>query len=403
LAEPIQIAYLVSRYPTASHTFILREIAALREMGFDIRVVAIRGADRPPEQMTEAERREQASTFVVLPARAGFFLAHLLTLVRRPLGYLRGLATALDWGRWDLAALLHHLIYFAEAVQVGFEVERAGLRHIHSHFSSTVGVLAATVFSKDLSITIHGSDEFIDVAGFHMREKVARARFIVAISRYGASQIMRASDARDWDKIEVCPLGVDPSLFSPGPAREPAARLHVISVGRLASVKAYQILIGACRRLVSSGSDIRLHLVGSGPECERLEQCAAHAGIADRVVFEGTRNQDEVIALYRQSDIFALSSFAEGVPVVLMEAMALEIPCVSTWVTGIPELIRNGIDGLLVPPGDEEALAAALARLVSDRDLRRRLGKSGRERVLERYDLARNTAELGRIFRRRLA
>jgi len=147
---------------------------------------------------------------------------------------------------------------------------------------------------------------------------------------------------------------------------------------------------------------ICLRFVGDGPDRSSLEADVAARGLGAAVVFEGAVNQDRIRALYAQADAFALASFAEGIPVVLMEAMAMEIPCVTTWITGIPELIRNGVDGLLVPPSDDAALAQALAVLMDDAAVRRRLGAAGRTRVLEAYNLSRNTERLAAIFRRRL-
>ena len=199
------------------------------------------------------------------------------------------------------------------------------------------------------------------------------------------------------------PLGVDLIVFSPRPFRENPAPFEVICVGRLAPAKAQQILIQATETLVKEGYDVRLRLVGDGPDRHRLEQYVTACKLSKHVVFEGALNQDRVRELYRQADIFALASFAEGVPVVLMEAMAMEIPCVATCITGIPELIRDGLDGLLVPPSDASALAEAIARLMDDANLRRRLGLAGRRRVLEKYDLTRNTERQARLFRQRIA
>lgn len=403
MPAPIHIAYLVSRYPATNHTFILREIVSLREQGFQIDVISIRGDDRGSSKLTAVERREKELVTTILPVAWPFVQAQLATLFGSPLRYLRGLAYALLLGGWDLKAALFHLIYFLEAVVVGHIMRVRGIGHMHSHFSSTVGLLAARTFDLGLSITIHGPDEFNDVIGFHMREKVAQSRFLTTISHYASSQVMRATDPEFWSKVEVSRLGVDVSVFAPRPAREGGDRARIIFVGRLAPVKAQQVLIAACARLLAGGRPLELHLVGSGPDRERLERYAASLGIGDKVIFEGARNQDEVVELYRQSDLFALASFAEGVPVVLMEAMAMEVPCVATWVNGIPELIRDGEEGLLIAPSSVEQLAAAMERMLADPALSRRLAQAGRRRVLAEYNLEENIGRLAEIFRRRLA
>lgn len=402
MPENIRVAYIVSRYPAINHTFILREVLALRSLGFDLQVIAIRGDDRPSGLLTVTERLEQERTFVVLPFGWHFVAGHVLTALRRPRGYVAGLWLACKMGGLKVRSILYHVIYFAEAVVAGQAARQAGYRHIHSHFSSTVALLAARIFDLELSLTVHGPDEFRDVVAFRMQEKVAHSRFVSTISHYARSQIMQASDPADWHKIEVCRLGVDPSVFIPGPYYGVASGFRIICVGRLAPVKAQRLLIAACGWLISAGWNLHLHLVGSGPDLDSLQQLAAATGIAENVVFDGGRNQDEVIALYRQSDVFAIASFAEGVPVVLMEAMAMEIPCVAPWVNGVPELIRNHEEGLLVAPSDVEGLAKAIETLLKNPDLRRRLGSAGRQRVLRDYNLSTNAALLAQVFRKYL-
>jgi glycosyltransferase involved in cell wall biosynthesis len=375
-------------------------MVSLRSLGFDIHVIAIRGADRPDDQMTEVERSERDRTFLVLPVGSHFLRAHAGTIVANPGGYAGGLLLAFRMSRYNPRSFFFHFIYFLEAVVAGYAAKKAGCRRIHSHFSSTVGLITARIFGLDLSITIHGPDEFRDTKGFAMQEKVANSRFISTISQYARSQIMLASDPADWSKIEICRLGVDSSIFTPRHDRGTDGAFRVICVGRLAPVKAQQILISACARLVSAGWKVNLHLVGSGPDLKRLQQFARTSGMENNVIFEGPRNQDEVIALYRQSDVFALASFGEGVPVVLMEAMAMEIPCVATWVNGIPELIRNDREGLLVAPSDVEGLAQAIEQLLKSPELRQRLGAAGRQQVLQRYELRTNIGILAEIFRK---
>src|SRR5260370_5112919 len=281
-------------------------------------------------------------------------------------------------------------------------MSRLGLGHVHSHFASTLELFLARVFPITFSATIHGSGEFDDVAVSYLAERVGHAALVCPISHYGASQLMRASDSRYWDKVEVTPVGVDTGVFVPPLDRGNSERFEVLFVGRLVHAKGLQILLAAAHRLVREGRRIRLRLVGDGPERPGLERRIAELSLELNVELMGSLNQDRLRQLYRESDLFVLTSFAEGVPVVLMEAMAMEIPCVATWITGVPELIRHGIDGWLVAPGDFEEAADAIAHLMDDPILRRRLGSSARERILEKYDLDRNTANLAEVFKRRL-
>jgi glycosyltransferase involved in cell wall biosynthesis len=403
-AGKLRLAYLVSQYPTLSHTFILREIRALRELGCEIEVITIRPSDRPPDQLGPEEREEAARTWTVLRAGPGSFLAaHARALLTHPLRYFGGMGFAIRLARLNPVKTLFNLIYFAEAVVAGWRIHRRGFQHLHTHFSSTVALFAARVFPLTFSATIHGSDEFIDPTGFYLPEKVAAARFLVTISHYGRSQLMRVSRPEHWRKIEVSPLGVDPSRFQPAPRAEHLGRFEILSVGRLVSVKGYPVLIDAVGALVKKGrASIHLRLAGDGPERAALEQWISAHALQAHVTLEGACTQERVRELYRDADVFALSSFAEGVPVVLMEAMAMEVACVAPWITGIPELIRHGVDGLLVPAADVNALAEAIERLMDDASLRSALGRAGRARVLECYDLSRNTSRLCEIYTARL-
>jgi len=219
---PIRLAYLVSQYPAVNHTHILREIRGLRELGFEVHVASIRPPDRPKEQLTAVEKEEARSTFTVLRAGPIAILgAHLATFLRRPLKYLSGMAYAIRLAGANLRAAISNLFYFAEAIVAGRHFERLAVTHVHTHFSSTVALLLARVFPIPWSATIHGSAEFEDAAGFYLREKVASAQFVRAISDYGASQLMRASDPEHWPKIEVVRLGVDTAIFTPRPAPAP--------------------------------------------------------------------------------------------------------------------------------------------------------------------------------------
>jgi len=395
-----RIAYLVSQYPGVTHTFILREILELRRLGFDIHVASIRAPDRLLEQLSPEEQQEQRATFYVKPKRAAGILAlNLRMFFSRPVRYLRAIVYALRLAGLNARAALFNLAYLGEAAVVADWMRREHLTHVHMHFTSTVGLFALRLAPLRASVTMHGPDEFADPAGFYLTEKIRAFHLLCTISEYGRSQLMRHSDPGQWSKFHVARLGVDPTLYVPRPFRENPSPFEILFVGRLAPVKGPHILIAAFGRLVQQGRPVLLRLVGDGPERLRLERSVADRGLKLHVVFEGWQDAVRVRALYRQADIFSLPSLAEGIPVVLMEAMAMEIPCVTTRITGIPELIRDGVDGLLVNPSNEEELAAAVARLLDDADLRRRLGKSARARVVDDYDLRCNAGRLAGIFR----
>jgi glycosyltransferase involved in cell wall biosynthesis len=353
--------------------------------------------------MTAAEREEARSAYYVKNSGwARLMLAHVHTLVSRPGRYLRGLAAALGDRSGRRPQALYGLFYFAEAVAVGDWMKRRGLTHVHTHYASTVGFLVERIFPVTLSITFHGSAEFQNPAGFRVAEKVRASLFCCAISQYGVSQLMYSCDYLEWPKLELTTLGVDPDRFPPRPFRASPTPFQIVCVGQLAPVKGLPLLIAAMAALVQEGRHIRLRFAGDGSERMALQQDVENRGLSDRIWFEGNLNQDKLLDLYREADALVMSSFAEGLPVVLMEAMSMEIPCVAPWVNGIPEIVTHETDGLLVPPGDAEALARAIARLMDDAELRRTLGQRARLKILEKFDLRRNTEHLADVFRRRL-
>jgi len=284
-------------------------------------------------------------------------------------------------------------------------MQRVGQRHVHVHLASqaaSVGLYVHHVFRVGYSITVHGPDEFYDAKGQNLQEKIAAADFICCISFFARSQLMKFSPYVHWKKLVVSRLGVNPDLFSPSPKRVAPDVFEVLCVGRLTGAKGQHLLIDAVDKLASQGRSVRLRVVGSGPDEASLKAHAAETGRPDLVVFEGAVNQDHIRTLYRAADIFCIASFAEGIPVVLMEAMAMEIPCVTTHITGIPELIRNGVDGMLVAASDVDGLAEAMAKLMDDPELRMQIGRNGRARVLEHYDLRRSVEKLASIFIERI-
>jgi len=402
----VRLAYLVSEYPAVSHTFILREVRRLRTMNLDVRVASINSPRQTAGEMSADDRDEAATTFYI--KRAGVvaaFRAHLRAIARKPAAYLRGLIFALSLGGTDLRQLLYSIFYFTEALILGNWMEAHGLRHVHAHFAnaaSTVGLVTSRTFATGFSFTVHGPDEFYDVRGQRLSEKLEGASFVFCIGQFARSQLMKSSAVRNWSKIVVAPLGVDLKVFAKRPFRPAAEPFRILCVGRLVPAKGQHILIAATDRLMKGGRSVSLRFVGDGPDRVSLEREVECRKLGGHVFFEGNVNQDRIAQFYQEADVFALASFAEGIPVVLMEAMAMEIPCVSTEVAGIPELIRDGVDGLLVMPSDDRALAEAIGKLIDDQALRQRLGEAGRCRVMEKYDLDKNVERLKRLFIARL-
>lgn len=400
-----RIAYLMSHYPAVSHAFVLREIEALRREGVDVATISIRRA-RPEDLLAPADRREASTTHNILPTSARRLLrAHTRALLRAPGPYLSALGLALRTGSPGLRGRLWHLFYFAEGILLAEHCRAAGIDHVHAQFadSATDAAMLASHYlaaarpeeRTTWSLAVHGSVEFYNVIAYGLRVKLARASFAVAISDFGRSQLMTLSEPERWEHIHVVRCAVDTVAFRPPAGRSASATgAEVLCVGRLLPGKGLTLLLAAVAALRRAGLDVRLTLVGDGPARAALEETARREGVAEHVRFLGALGQDDVREHYAHADVFCLPSFAEGIPVVAMEAMAMELPVVSTRIMGLPELIEEGVDGILIRPGRTDELTAALEGLIRDPATRARLGRAGRAKIEREYESARSARAL---------
>ena len=408
----VRLAYLVGRYPKVSHTFIQREIAALRALGVEITTFSIW---RTPEHelLSHSDRREYERTRALLPPRLRESLRAQHRAAMRPWGYWTLVGHALALGPAGLRRLLLAGSWIVEAVALWDSLRSTGVRHIHAHFGGTaptVAMLAAELGNSaepdaavpwTWSFSVHGSDEFADVVRERLRAKIEAASFVVAISDFTRSQLMSLVDESHWSKLHVVHCGVDPAVFAPAEgSRMPRddSTLNVLTVGRLSHHKGYGVLLESLARLARDGIEIRATVVGEGPRRTQLEALADRLEVQDRITFAGAVGQDELPSYYAAADVFCLPSFVEGVPVVLMEAMASGTPVVTTAVMGIPELVVDGEHGLLVRPGRPDLFTAAIKRLAADPELRERMGRAARARVSDEFNLKRETARLRDLF-----
>jgi glycosyltransferase involved in cell wall biosynthesis len=391
-----RIAYLATLYPHLSHSFVQREVDALRARGLEIHTFALHRT-APEYVLTEADREAERSTYTVLPPRLRNFAgAHLRALLTGPAAYLRTLAFALSrppggsHGRW------WQLFYFLEAVPIWRECEKRGLTHVHAHFTSPSGDVAQLVARLGVerarpptwswSFSAHGTDIFNDGPA-SLAAKVSSASLVVCISDFGRSQLMRLAPEEQWEKVRVARCGLNGEWFQNGTPRRPERDLRLLTVGRLEREKGHSLLLEAISLLRKRLVPVRLEVVGDGSRLESLRRQAAALGISDRISFAGAVGQDRIRDHYGAADAFCLPSLGEGIPVVLMEAMACGLPVIATNMMGIPELVEDGVTGLLVTPGRPEDLAVAVERLARDRGLGRRFGEAGRRRVMEEFNL----------------
>jgi colanic acid/amylovoran biosynthesis glycosyltransferase len=403
---PLRVAYIMSRFPRLTETFILYEMLALEAQGICVEIYPLireKAAVVHPEAQALVERAHY-TPFFSLP----ILRANLRRLGRQPrayLGVLRDVVRA-TWG--SRRFFLRSLLLFPKAVFLAGEMTRAGVHHVHAHFASHPAAVAFIIHrltGLPYSFTAHGSDLHRDQ---HMlREKVREAAFTVAISDYNRDVILAAYGPEVADRLEVIHCGVDTARFAPRRNGHPAGAcgpLRLLCTGTLHAVKGQRYLIEAVARLRAEGLDVTCDFVGDGPDRAALAAQADQLGVAGAVRFHGAQTREQVIEHLRRADVVVAPSVPtadgrrEGIPVALMEALASGVPVVASRLSGIPELVVDGETGLLAPPGDVAALAAAVRRLYGDPALRRSLGTAGRAAVERDFDLKRNAAILAQRF-----
>ena len=396
------IAYLTGDYPKVSHTFILREVEALRANGLQVLTCSIR---QPPEAefKGQEELRARAETFYVIAAARnplGLLAAHGRTFLRSPGIWASTLALAIRMRSPGLKAFLWQFFYFLEAGVLAEHLRQKNVRHLHNHFgnsSCSVAVLAANLAGIPFSFTEHGPAIFFEVNTWALPEKIARAKFVVAITHFCRSQLMLFSKPEHWGKITIVHCGVDLSAYhraAPG-----AFGKRVAFVGRLDPVKGALLLVEAMAEVLKLHPDATLTLAGDGPARAPAEARAAALGISNAVHFAGFMTQGQVAELLANSDMLVLPSFAEGLPVVYMEALASRIPVVASRVAGVQELVEDGVTGYTIPPGDVATLTDRMLRLMASPDTARAMGEAGRKAVEAGFHITKEGTWLAEIFR----
>ncbi|HEX9037921.1 MAG TPA: glycosyltransferase [Ktedonobacterales bacterium] len=408
-ASAPSVAYLLKRYPRLSETFILHEMLALEARGARLRVYSMMN---PAEPIVHPDIQRLAAPVEYLPQVSLRYAptlarAHARLLWRAPLRYLRALGRALS--RRDPLAGLRH---FLRGGWLGLELERHGIRHLHAHFAhgpaataQFVSLLAGIPFS----FTAHAKDIYTTPRE-RVAERIREARFVVTCTGHNYIYLAHLVDDATAKRIHRIYHGVDLERFQlrGAPIANGGRPPLILAVGRLVEKKGLSYLVEACALLQSRGAAFRCQIVGSGPLKRDLEEQTAAAGLNGRVELLGARTQEELVGIYQEAMAVALPSVIlengdrDGIPNVLVEAMSMGIPVVATSVSGIPELIEDGRDGLLVEPRQPERLADALDSLLNDKQLRERLGANAHETVSARFDLARNAAYLEDCFTRAL-
>jgi colanic acid/amylovoran biosynthesis glycosyltransferase len=389
---PARVAYLVSRYPAPSHTFIRREVAALRRRGIVVQTFSIR-RPAPEDRQAAADRHEFESTWYVLPTNPlRLLVAHGLALVRTPLRYVATLGEALRHRVPGVKAFASALSYFVKAILLARELRRGGHDHLHNHFANgggTVGYLATRYLGIPWSLTLHGTSEFDYPFVLLLPEKIRAATFVACVSHFGRAQAMRVVEPEQWPKLSVVRCGIELDSLPERQKPTDGTLLRVVSVGRLSPEKGYVGLIAAFAKVIERGTRAELRLIGDGQERPRIKQEIERHRLESHCSLLGRLPEPDVLREVARADVFVLPSFMEGLPVVLMEALGLKVPVIAPCVAGIPELVEHGKTGLLFSPANWDELTEHILTLLADGGLRDRLAEAGRARIEAGFDATR--------------
>ena len=396
----MKIGYFTNIYPKTSHTFIRREIKALESMGFEVVRLALHQSP-DPHVNTEDILEDKVTTHLLsrsnrLPLLKWAFLG-VLSSPWRFLTTTFGYAFRREN---SLATFLKSFAYGMEAIALKHLSRRLELEHIHVHFGmnpATVGLLMRRMGGPPFSFTVHGPSDFDAPRELALREKVEAAEFVVAISNYCVAQLRRWAQIKHWHKIHIIGCTIDDAFLAGKPIISNTGEL--LFVGRLAPQKGLMTLIEAIGIAAERGSPAQVRLVGDGPLRSEIEQRVKELGLGGRVQLLGWRSEEEIRTLLAESSGFLLPSYGEGLPVVIMEAMAASRPVITTYIAGVPELVVEGVNGWLVPPADVHALAKAIQEFaVASAEELNALGTSARERVMTRHVVDTEIPKLARLF-----
>ncbi len=409
VSDTLRVGYFVWFYPVLSMTFVQREVAALRARGAEVLTMAVR---HPPLLHSETERQSARETWTIEGlGRGKAILDALKGLLRDPGCFLSTLLYSIveGWCRRSDAGVAKHLRYFGGAVLLAERLRSVEIDHLHVHMGD-VGADVARIVAKlernrrrprpfTWSMTVHGPDELLHPGRYKLRQKVEDADLVIAISEYARSQLVAMVSENQWSKIHVVHCGLDFDRWPGRTANRGSGPLRVLCVGRLQPQKGHSVLLMAAALLRDRGIDFEMTLAGDGPERGDIETRINCLRLGGRVRLIGAVGQSNIPSLFPRFDVFCLASVSEGLPVVLMEAMATGLPVVTTRITGIPELVEDNVSGLLVPPARPDQLASALERIHRDAALRQRLAVAGKAAVSKGFRIQDSAMALEEHFR----
>ncbi len=395
----MKIAYLMNQHPYASCTFIRREILELEKQEIDVTRFSIR---KPELALTDAaDQQEFQKTRFILGSKFDLLLDVVRVATSRPRQFLSAMRLAFKTGWKSDRGLLVNLVYLAEACSLLRGCAALGIDHVHAHFGTNATAVAMLCYSlggPSYSFTVHGPHEFDKPEAIALSEKIRHAAFVVAISSFTESQLFRWCGYSQWDKIHIVHCGVDDLFLSQPPVPLPQES-RLVCVGRLGEQKGHLLLVEAVSQLAAEGLKFKVVLVGDGPLRAQIQQRIDALNLHDYLEITGWATNAEVQQQILAAQVMVLPSFAEGLPVVLMESLALGRPVLSTYIAGIPELVEPGVCGWLVPSGSVTALAAAMRQVLQTplAELEE-MGRAGAERVTQFHSASVEAVRLAQLF-----
>ena len=397
----MRVTYIINQYPKVSHTFIRREILALERLGIEVQRISMRGWNE--KQFDADDVNEQAKTQYVLK-QGGFLLliSAIKTLLIRPIAFFAAFKLAIKMSFKADRSLIFHLIYLLEACQALEWSNKFNATHIHAHFGtnpSEVAMLMSVLGSKPFSFTVHGPEEFDRPQFLKIAEKINRSKFVVAISSFGKSQLQRWVDYSQWKKINIVHCGLESNFYNVETSAFPT-KPKLVCVGRLCEQKGQLLLIESAKKLADANVDFQLVLAGDGEMRQEIEELIKRYALQNRISITGWISSEAVRQHILDSQALVLPSFAEGLPVVIMEAMSLKRPVISTYIAGIPELVKHNENGWLCVAGDIDDLTQTLQQALSTSNERlQEMGNAAYKAVIARHDIDVETAKLANHFR----
>jgi len=391
----MKLVYIIGTYPSLTTTFIDREIRALRGWGVEVQVVSIR---RGQNQVSAEQEMLREGVIYLLPVSPfKLLMANLYFILFAPLRYFGTLLYLITRPHRSLKSRLMTFLHFFEGVDAAYVLRSHIFHDIHAHFvdrAATVAMAASRLLGRPYSVTAHARDIYVDPV--ILPEKLAGARFVATCTAYNKSHL--SSIINDANKIRCIYHGMDVERYQPKPRAE--GKTLVLSVGQLKEKKGFPYLFEACQLLKEQGYDFKCEIIGEGPLHNSLQTEIERLGLKDTVVLLGAQAHQNVIRKYEEAQVFVLPAVPgsdgdrDGIPNVILEALAMELPVISTQHSGIPEVIESGVNGLLVPVEDANSLAKAIAEVLDNPTLGRSFGERGRKKVMEGFSIDANVGKL---------